>query len=203
MLTLCCPFPPQHPSTRFANTAPTALPRVQTSTGTEAISRHRSIRVPSFVTIRTRGGLGAGATNSKRSAEDAPLGLGRRRASGKEYPDDRGAKLPGELVGHQGGDVATFVESVRCLDPYKKRGESTAFLTSPPSSPLLYFPSLLLHSSLPSLILYTLYSSLCALAPYASSESLDGALHFGFRGSMLSAFRRLPVHYLSGASYFH
>ena len=137
MLPLCCSFPPRHPSPWFANTAPTASPRLQTSTGAEAISRHRSIRVTSFVTIRTRGGLGAGSMISKRSAEDMPLGLGRRRASGKEYPDDRVADLLSEVVGHQGGDAVILSESVRLVGSYKERVESTGFLTSPPSSPPL------------------------------------------------------------------
>ena len=63
-----------------------------------------------------------------------PLGLGRRRASGKEYPDDRVAELLSEVVGHQGGDAVILSESVRLVGSYKERVESTGFLTSPPSS---------------------------------------------------------------------
>lgn len=74
---------------------------------------------------------------SKRSAEDAPLGLRRKRASGKEYPDDRVAELLSEVVGHQGGDAAMLSESVHLVGSYKERGESTGFLTSPSSSPPL------------------------------------------------------------------
>ncbi|KAL1711386.1 hypothetical protein EV715DRAFT_268610, partial [Schizophyllum commune] len=78
------------------------------------------LRVTSYVTIKTRGRLDAGSLNSKRSAEDAPLGLRRRGASGKEYPDYRAAESLSAQVGHQGGDSATLEESVRSVDSYKE-----------------------------------------------------------------------------------
>ena len=148
-------LPPGHPYTWSATSAPTASPRPATSTGAELLSRHRSLRVTSFVTIKTRGDLGAGSLNSKRSAEDGPLGLGRR---GRAARNIRTGTLS-EEVGHQGGDAAVLYKSVRLVDMYKERGESTVFLTSPPSStPLLscppsLFPSIprLDHSLLPFL----------------------------------------------------
>ncbi|KAI5895860.1 uncharacterized protein SCHCODRAFT_02241279 [Schizophyllum commune H4-8] len=48
-------------------------------------------------------------------------GLGGGGVGGKEYPDDRGPELFGEVVGHQGEDVAVLCESVRLVDSYKGR----------------------------------------------------------------------------------
>ena len=156
----CSVLPPGHPYTRSATSAPTASPRLATSTGAELLSRHRSRRVASFVTIKTRGDLGAGSLNSKRSAEYAPLGLSRTRASGKEYPDYRGADSLTAEVGHQGGDSAKSGESVRTWIRIKS-GVSSRF-SSLPHSPLLSSPPI--SSSLPlsflhsSTYLYLLYS---------------------------------------------
>ncbi|KAL1684391.1 hypothetical protein GGG16DRAFT_106989, partial [Schizophyllum commune] len=44
-----------------------------------------------------------------------------RGASGKEYPDDRGAETLSAVVGHQGGDAADSDKSVRLVDSYKER----------------------------------------------------------------------------------
>ncbi|KAI5886861.1 uncharacterized protein SCHCODRAFT_02602621 [Schizophyllum commune H4-8] len=59
--------------------------------------------------------------NDSRSAEDAPLGLRRRRAGGKEYPGGRVAESLSKVVGHQGGDAVMLCESVRLVDSYKER----------------------------------------------------------------------------------
>ena len=156
----CSVLPPGHPYTWPATSAPTASPRLATSTGAELLSRHRSHRVASFVTIKTREDLGAGSLISKRSAEYAPLGLSRTRASGKEYPDYRGADSLTAEVGHQGEDSAKSGESVRTWIRIKS-GVSSRF-SSLPHPPLLSSPPI--SSSLPlsflhsSTYLYLLYS---------------------------------------------
>ncbi|KAL1702069.1 hypothetical protein EV121DRAFT_272040 [Schizophyllum commune] len=71
---------------------------------------------------QTRGDSGAGSLNSKRSVEYAPLGLSRTRASGKEYPNYRGADSLTAEVGHQGGDAAKSGESVRSWIRIKSGG---------------------------------------------------------------------------------
>ena len=160
MLTPYTFLPPRHPQTWSATSAPPASPRLVTSTDTEPLSRHRSHRVPSFVTIKTRGDLGAGSLNSKRSAEYALLGLSRTRASGNEYPDYRGADSLTAEVGHQGRDAAKSGESVRTWMRIKS-GVSSRF-SSLPHPPLLSSPPI--SSSLPlsflhsSPYLYLLYS---------------------------------------------
>ena len=146
MLLLCCPSPPRHPSPWFANAAPTASPRLQTSTGAEAISRHRSIRVPSFVTIRTRGAW-APALRIRRDARKVRRwgSGGGGRAARNIRITERRTRLPQRwgIMGRLGE-----LRRVRALlDSYKERGEPTAFLSSPPSSP----PPLLLLSSSPLL----------------------------------------------------
>ena len=109
---------------------------------------------------QTRGDLGAGSLNSKRSAEYAPLGLSRTRASGKEYPDYRGADSLTAEVGHQGEDSAKSGESVRTWIRIKSGVSSQ--LSSLPHPPLLSSPPI--SSSLPlplfhsSTYLYLLHS---------------------------------------------
>ena len=151
----CSVLPPGHPYTWPATSAPTASPRLATSTGAELLSRHRSHRVGSFVTIKTRGDLGAGSLNSKRSAEYAPLGLSRTRASGKEYPDYRGADSLTAEVGHQGEHSAKSGESVRSWTRIKS-GVSSRF-SSLPHPLLLSSPPLPSSSPLPLLHASTIF----------------------------------------------
>ena len=156
----CSVLPPGHPYTWSATSAPTASPRLVTSIGAELLSRHRSHRVGSFVTIKTRGDLGAGSLNSKRSAEYAPLGLSRTRASCNEYPDYSEADSLTAEVGHQVEDSAKSGESVRTWIRIKSGVSSQ--LSSLPHPPLLSSPPI--SSSLPlplfhsSTYLYLLHS---------------------------------------------
>ena len=183
----CSVLPPGHPYTRSATSAPTASPRLATSTGAELLSRHRSHRVASFVTIKTRGDLGAGSLNSKRSAEYAPLGLSRTRASGKEYPDYRGADSLTAEVGHQGEDSAKLGESVRSW--IRIRGGVSSRFSSLPHPLLLSFPPIPFSSPLP-LLHSSAHPLLSTRIPFTSlhSESLDGA-HLGrFASNVVSLF---------------
>ena len=138
-------------------------------------------------------GLDAGSLNSKRSAEYAPLGLSRTRASGKEYPDYRGADSLTAEVGHQGGDSAKSGESVRSWIRIKS-GLSSRF-SSLPHPPLLSSPLLSSHlffssASIPSLV-YLPLPSLLTFAPLLSCFLLNLLTE-----RTLGDFRSSPLHRL-------